>query len=113
MMTEQIHLNEDARIAALFQELSPNLDNNGFSERVMARIARQVRQRNIVMACAAIAGGTFALWPLSRLVVSFVNGLLVAATRWHDPTWIIQNQLLIFAVILAGLAPFAIRWLEE
>jgi hypothetical protein len=112
-MTEKNQTNEDARFATLFQEFSPALQDDGFSERVMARIARRTRRRNIVLSAAAIIGGTIALWPLSRLAVTFGNGLLLAATKWHDPAWLLQNQLLIFAVILAGLAPFAIRWLEE
>ena len=112
-MTEQNQTNEEARFTALFQELTPQLQDDGFSEKVMARIARHARRRNIVLSVAAIIGGAVALWPLSKLAVIFANGLLLTATRWNDPSWVLQNQLMIFAVVLAGLAPFAIRWLEE
>ena len=112
-MTDQIQKNEDARLTTLFQEMSPTLPDDGFSEQVMIRIARQARRRNMVLSIAAIIGGAVALWPLSRLAVVFGKGIFLAATRWNDPTWILQNQLLIFAVVLACLAPFAIRWLEE
>jgi len=112
-VTDQNRTNEDARFAALFQELTPTLQNNGFSERVMAQIARRVRRRNFILSAAAIIGVAVALWPLSKLAVAFGNGLMLAATRWNDPAWVLQNQLLIVAVVLAALAPFAIRWLED
>jgi hypothetical protein len=112
-VTDQNKTKEDARFTALFQEMSPALQDDGFSEQVMIRIARQARRRNMVLSIAAIIGGAVALWPLSRLAVVFGKGLFIAATRWNDPAWILQNQLLIFAVVLACLAPFAIRWLEE
>jgi len=112
-VTDQNQNNEDARIQALFQDLSRPLPDNGFSEQVMVRIARRARRRNAVLFTAAIIGGAVSLWPLSKLATAFVNGLLLTATRWTDPTWLLQNQLMIIAIALVGLAPFAIRWLED
>lgn len=112
-MTDQNQTNEDAHLTTLFRELAPTLEDDGFSERVMSRIAQRIRRRNVILATAAIIGAAIALWPLSRLAVALSNSVLVAATRWYDPAWLLQNQLVIFAVALASLAPFAIRWLEE
>lgn len=112
-MTDQNLSKEDAQLAKMFEELVPTIDDDGFSNRVLARIEHRIRRRKMILASAVIAGAAIALWPVARLAVTLSDGLLVAATRWYDAAWLLQNQVAIVAVVLAAAAPFAIRWLEE
>jgi hypothetical protein len=45
--------------------------------------------------------------------MAFGEGLLIAATRWTDAAWLLQNQVLVAGALLALAAPAVVRWLEQ
>jgi hypothetical protein len=62
---------EELRLEALFQ--SDPLPDEGFSRKVMLRVRRQMWVRRLTMPVALIIGGSFAIMPVSDLVIAFTN----------------------------------------
>ena len=104
---------EERRLSALFRPLNPALADEGFSRIVLRRIRRRRWLRATVLGTAAVIGGVLAFGPVYELSVLLSEGLVVAATRWNDPTWVAQHQALVITVLLALALPGTIRLLER
>ena len=104
---------QEARLSEVFQTLTPRLEDEGFSSRVLGRIGRRLWLRRLVLGTAVAVGGVLALGPVTELAVMLSEGLVVAATRWNDPAWLAQNQALLVLSLLAVACPGAIRLLEQ
>ncbi|MYF68830.1 MAG: hypothetical protein F4181_02070 [Proteobacteria bacterium] len=118
---------EEGRLSALFETLTPPLEDEGFSAGVVRRIRRRVWLRRAVLGTAVIIGGVLALGPLSELSVLISElsvliaglpvllseDLVTVATSWNDPAWLAQNRVALILVLLAVASPGAIRLLER
>ena len=112
-MTEQIDRHEEEKFAAMFRDLVPSVADDGFTDVVVRRIQRPLWVRRVVLFLAVVIGGTLGIGPLWELAVDLGNGLMVSATRWHDPGWLIANESLLIAALLMVSAPLAIRLFER
>ena len=112
-MTEQKDRREDEQFTAMFRDLVPSIADDGFTDDVVRRIHRPLWMRRVVLCLAVVIGGTLGIGPLWELAVGLGNGLMISATRWHDPGWLIANESLLFAVLLLAGSPFVIRLLER
>jgi hypothetical protein len=72
-MAERIKDREDRKLEALFKS-SPIADD-GFSDRVMARVRRQIWVQRLALPVAFVIGAAFAARPLIQLVHA-VSGLI-------------------------------------
>ena len=111
---------EEMRLSALFETLTPPLEDEGFSAIVTRRIRRRVWLRRVVLGAAVFIGGVLALGPLfelsvqmSGLSVLLAEGLVSVATSWNDPAWLAQNRMVLILVLLAVASPGAVRLLER
>ena len=111
---------EEVRLSALFETLTPPLEDEGFSAIVTRRIRRRVLLRRVVLGAAVFIGGVLALGPLfelsvqiSGLSVLLAEGLVSVATSWNDPAWLAQNRMVLILVVLAVASPGAVRLLER
>ena len=112
-MDRTVPVEEERRLSKLFQPLNPPLEDEGFSGTVLRRIRRRLWLRQIVLGTAAVVGCVLALGPLFELAVLLSEGLVTAATRWNDPAWLTQNQVLVIAALLVLAVPGAVRLLER
>jgi hypothetical protein len=72
-MAERLKDREDLRLEALFE--SAAIADNGFSDRVMSRIRRQIWVQRLALPIAFVVGAAVAARPLMQLVEA-VSGLL-------------------------------------
>jgi hypothetical protein len=72
-MAERLKDREDLRLEALFE--SAAIADNGFSDRVMSRIRRQIWVQRLTLPIAFVVGAAIAARPLMQLVEA-VSGLL-------------------------------------
>ncbi|MCI0517093.1 MAG: hypothetical protein L0Y45_04590 [Woeseiaceae bacterium] len=72
-MAERLKDREDLRLEAMFQ--SAPIADDGFSNRVVSRIRRQIWVRRLTLPTAFVIGAAFAVRPLAQLVET-VSGLL-------------------------------------
>jgi hypothetical protein len=72
-MAERLKDREDLRLEAMFE--SAPIADNGFSNRVMSRIRRQVWVQRLALPIAFVVGAAVAARPLMQLVEA-VSGLL-------------------------------------
>ena len=112
-MTEQNDSREDEQFVAMFRDLVPSVADDRFADVVVRRIQRPLWVRRVVLFLAVVIGGTLGIGPLWETAVSLSNGLMAAATRWHDPGWLIANESLLIAVLLMAASPLAIRLFER
>ncbi len=112
-MTEQNDRREDEQLAAMFRDLAPSVADDGFTDVVVQRIRRPLWMRRVVLFLAVVIGGTLGIGSLWELAVDLGNGLMVSASRWHDPGWFIANESLLIAVLLLAGSPLAIRLFER
>jgi hypothetical protein len=115
---------EDGRIELLFRKAAAPLADDGFSDRVMHRIARRAWRRRAILAAAGATGIAVAWQPLwniagwlSRQLV-LANAELVAAggqlaARWPELSGLLQNRYALYAAALVLVVPGIVRWLEE
>ena len=112
-MSSPVTPGEEHRLSELFQTLNPPLRDEGFTGIVSRRIRRRLWLRRIVLGTAVLVGEILALGPVSELAVLLAEGLIEAATRWHDPAWLAQNQALLIVALLAVAWPGAMRLLDD
>ncbi len=112
-MNSPVTPEEESRIAELFQTLNSPLADDGFTDNVVRRIRRRLWLRRIVLSAAILLGIILALGPLAELAVLLSEGLLVVATNWNDPTWLMQNQALLIVAVLCLAWPGILRLLEQ
>ncbi|HSD68204.1 MAG TPA: hypothetical protein VLB07_01570 [Woeseiaceae bacterium] len=72
-MAERLKDGEDLRLEAMFQ--SAPIADDGFSNRVVSRIRRQIWVQRLSLPIAFVVGAAFAARPLAQLVET-VSGLL-------------------------------------
>ncbi len=126
-MNSPLPQDEDARLAVLFSAASAPITDAGFSERVMARVARRSRRRRLVFGVAGSIAVMIAAQPLWQLAGLASDSLLNAGTDLGQiagvtgsalglaklfVSYLIQPTLLAAATLLA-LLPSALRWLED
>ena len=112
-MNSPIHSDDERQLSELFGRLNTPLADDGFSTQVLRRIRRRAWWRRVVLAAAATAGGLLAIGPLTEISILLSESLLVVATRWNDPAWLMQNQALIIVVLLSVGWPGLVRLLER
>lgn len=103
----------ERQLSELFQTLNPPLGDEGFSDTVLRRVRRRLWLRRVVLGTAAVVGGVLAVGPLFELATLLSEGLVTAATRWNDPAWLTQNQVLVIPALLVLAVPGAVRLLER
>ena len=102
---------EDAALRALFAA-APEPADDGFSQRVVARIGSRIHRRRLIIAFAVIVGAGIAAWPLGVMILQFsdsLRGLLVSAA---GTDWIREYPTIIAGAVLALLTPVVAALLE-
>lgn len=91
----------------------PEPADDGFSQRVMRRIAGRTLRRRLLLAGAVTTGAVIAAWPLGQLLLPLSDGLreLVGQTAATD--WLAERKTLLYGVALACLTPIVAAMLEE
>lgn len=101
-MAEKMQDSEDRALESLFH--SGAIADNGFSDRVVARIRRQTWVRRLTLPVALILGATIALKPATQLIAvgSQIYGSL--STESMVLQSVSATQLPVFAMVGAALA---------
>jgi MFS family permease len=102
----------DEALRALFADLADPPDQ-GFSDRVIGRIAGRIRRRRLIIAAAVIAGGLIAAWPLGQLLLQLSEELGDLIVGMAGTDWLNEYRTLILGVGLAFLTPVVAALLED
>jgi MFS family permease len=102
----------DEALRALFAEL-PDPPDEGFSERVVGRIASRVRRRRLIIAAAVLVGALIAVWPVGQLLLQLSDGLRDLAVGIAGRDWLSEYRTPILGVGLAFLTPVVAALLED
>jgi hypothetical protein len=101
-MAEKMKDAEDRLLESMF--LSESVADNGFSDRVVGRIRRQIWVRRLALPVAMVAGAAIALKPATQL---FAVGSQIFASLGAElllPQPAVTSQLPIMLVVGMGLA---------
>ena len=101
-MAEKMKDAEDRLLESMFQ--SEPVADNGFSDRVVGRIRRQIWVRRLALPLAMLAGAAIALKPATQL---FTVGSQIFASLGAElllPQAAVSSQLPIMLVVGMGLA---------
>ena len=101
-MAEKMKDAEDHALESMFQ--SESIADNGFSDRVVGRIRRQLWVRRLALPIAMLTGAAIAVKPATQLLAigSQVFGSL--PTESIVPQSVAATQLPVFAMVGIGLA---------
>ena len=112
-MNDPLPEDADKRLEMLFRPAAAPIDDAGFTDQVMARIARRAWRRRLVLGLAGLAGGAMAAQPLWYLAGTLSQQLTVLGGRWAEFAWILQSPLALAAGLLIVVGPGLMQWLEE
>jgi hypothetical protein len=126
-MNTPLPRDEDARLTVLFSAASAPVTDDGFSERVLVRVARASRRRRLVLGVTgaiAIAIAAQPLWQLAGLAgvalasagaevsqIAGASGSVLGLSKLLV-SYLMQPVPLAAATLLA-LVPGVLRWLED
>jgi hypothetical protein len=101
-MAEKIQDAEDRLLESMFQ--SESIADNGFSDRVVRQIRRQMWVRRLALPVAMVAGAAIAVKPAAQLftVGSQIFGSLAAQSLL--PQSVVASQLPVMLIVGMGLA---------
>ena len=105
----------DEALRELFAGMAEPRDD-GFADRVMARIEARVRTRRLVLALAVMLGAgivLFAAWPLGQLLLTFSDNLRSLFVGASGTDWLTEYRTLIAGAVLAFLTPAVAALLED
>jgi hypothetical protein len=112
-MTNHLPEDEDARLGVLFQAAAAPIADDGFSQRVLARVAVGAARRRLVLGTTALVGVAIAAapaWTLARWLGEALTanvGQFAALNTWAT------SPIVLAAAALVLVAWRALRWLEE
>ncbi len=104
---------DDARFRAFFGGLVKPVEDAGFAAVVMKRIRRRKWQRGIVLLAALVPGLLLGVRPIIRYILDMTSGFSTIATRWMDPSWVQQYEVILIAVVIAAVFPVVMHTLEK
>lgn len=112
-MAERLKDKEDARLEALFR--TAPVEDNGFSERVVARVRRGIWIRRWTLPLAALIGALIAAKPATQLLLAMTDilAMLPADVRNVELESLPQLATFIFGGTVAGLLALFLNGLEE
>jgi anti-sigma factor RsiW len=117
-MTDDRRANDrsaDDALRELFAGISEPRDD-GFADRVMARIESRIRTRRLVLALAVLLGAGIALvaaWPLGQLLLTLSDDLGSLFVGASGTDWLTEYRTLIAGAVLAFLTPAVAALLED
>ena len=112
-MTDDRHA--DKALRELFAGMAEPKDD-GFADRVMARIESRIRTRRLVLALAVMLGAGIVLvaaWPLGQLVLTLSDDLGSLFVGASGTDWLTEYRTLIAGAVLAFLTPAVAALLED
>ncbi len=104
---------EDARLRVLFAGTEATVTDNGFSERVMQRVARQTWRRRVVLGSAGMAGIAIAAQPVWQLAQWLGLEVLQTTERAQSLSGLLLNPWVLAVGVALLVAPGFARWLED
>ena len=112
-MAERLKDKEDVRLEALFR--AEPIEDDGFSERVVARIRRGIWIRRWTLPLAVLVGGLVAAKPTAQLLLAMAEILTVLPedVRTIQLDSLPQVTTFIFGGTLVGLIALFVKGLEE
>lgn len=112
-MAERLKDKEDVRLEALFR--AEPIEDDGFSERVVARIRRGIWIRRWTLPLAVLVGGLIAAKPAAQLLLAMAEILTVLPedVRTIQLDSLPQVTTFIFGGMLVGLIALFVKGLEE
>jgi hypothetical protein len=113
IMAERLKDEHDAKLEALFR--SAPLEDDGFSERVVARVRRGIWIRRWTLPLAILIGGLIAAKPAAQLLMGMAEILTVLPedVRNVELDALPQVTTFIFGGMVAGLIGLFLKGLEE
>lgn len=112
-MPEPLPEDEDQRLRILLAPAAAPVADDGFSARVMARVARRARRRLLVLGAALLGGAAVAAGPLWQLAGLFSRELVLLGERAAALTGWLGSPLVLAAGVLLVVVPGLWQWLEE
>lgn len=116
-MVERMKDNEDIKLESLFA--STIIADNGFSDRLVKRVRRQMWIRRLALPVAFVVGGAIAIKPLAGLISALVSLVSAIPARVDVESSLIPASMMPSGstIVLAVMAVFAIamigRMLED
>lgn len=104
---------EDRRLEMLFRQAASPVADEGFSAKVMRRVAHRAWRRHLLLTAAGAAGLAMAWQPVWTMAVLLGQALAQLGSRWPELAWVLQSPQAIAAGLLLVAAPGVLRWLEE
>ena len=101
-MAEKIQDAEDRLLESMFQANSAEIADDGFSDRVVRRIRRQMWIRRLALPVALIVGGAIAVKPAAQLLSIGSRLFDSVATDSVVPQALLSEQLP--AIVVGGMA---------
>jgi hypothetical protein len=102
----------DERLKQLFGAMNEDLPALEFKEQVLKRIKRADRVRYAVLAAAAAVGLIITAGPLWDLLLLGARELLAAMVTMREADVSVDERL-VLVVMLLGVLPGLVRWLER
>jgi hypothetical protein len=102
---------DDRRLQALFAH--PPLDDNGFSERVVRKLERRIRLRQLIVPFAALVGGVISAGPALQLINRLTSEVQVASAAMAGASANVPFVPASVLLVAALAAAAALRWLER
>lgn len=112
-MREPMPEDEDKRLELLLRELAAPVADEGFTARVMTRVAQRAWRRRVLLTVSGAIGAAFALGPLLQVLNVASHEAAGIAGRWHDLAWLMDKPVLVGIGLIALIAPATWRWLED
>lgn len=113
IMAERLKDQDDMKLEALFN--AAPVEDDGFSERVAARVRRGIRVRRWTLPLAILIGGLIAAKPAAQLLLGMTDILnaLPVEVRSVQLDALPQVTTFIFGGMVAGLIGLFLKGLEE
>jgi hypothetical protein len=112
-MVDRLKDKEDARLKALFR--SEPIEDDGFSERVMARVRRGIWIRRWTLPIAVLIGGLIAAKPAAQILLAMAEVVTVITEDMQAVPLdsLPQATVFVFGGTLVGVVALFIKNLEE